>query len=233
VINKLKSNEFRFAFITTIPVLLGYLAIGLAFGLLLSKAGYHWLLALIMSVVIYAGAGQYLAVGFFIVNASFVEIAIVTFLVNSRHMVYGLSLLQKFSQARFYKPYMIFSLTDETYALITTSNVPEDLDRVKVYFFIGLLDHFYWIMGGVIGAVLGSLINFNTKGLDFALTALFVVLLIEQFRNCKNKIPFVIAFVCGILSLVFIKSNMLIISIVASIFILILFNKVLKDDELN
>jgi 4-azaleucine resistance transporter AzlC len=222
----------RYAFITTIPVLLGYLAIGLAFGLMLINAGYPWILAPVMSILIYAGAGQYIAVGLFARNAGFLEMATVIFFVNARHMVYGLSLINKFKNTGAYKMYLMFALTDETYALLTTVREKEGVDGRKFYFLVSLFDQIYWITGSVLGALAGKIFAFNTKGIDFALTALFVVLLIEQFVNHRNKLPFVIAALCGIISLFLAGAgNMLVISIVSSIAILILSKRMLKNDE--
>lgn len=201
----------------TIPVLLGYLAIGLAFGLLLKSAGYPWYLAPFMSILVYAGAGQYVAVHFFVTNASLFELALTTFLVNSRHMVYGLSLIDKFKGTSGYKPYLIFSLTDETYALLTTVSVPDGMDKGKFQFLIALYDHIYWILGGVLGALIGEFIKFDTKGLDFALTALFVVLMIEQYKHIRKKFPFIIAFISGVFALIVFKENMLIAALLISI----------------
>jgi 4-azaleucine resistance transporter AzlC len=214
------------AFKATIPVLLGYLAIGVAFGLLLIHAGYPWYLSLIMSVLIYAGAGQYIAVGLFASNAGLADIATVTLLVNARHMVYGLSLIDSFKGTGCYKPYLIFALTDETYALLTTVAVPEGVDRKRFYFDISILDQSYWVAGSVLGALIGAIIPINTEGLDFALTALFVVLLIEQYKACDRKFPFLIAGVCSIAALILIgPANMLIVSIAASVFLLFLLRR--------
>ncbi|HBD94117.1 MAG: hypothetical protein A2015_17100 [Spirochaetes bacterium GWF1_31_7] len=209
---------FKQALIITIPVFLGYMAIGIAFGLMLVTAGYPWWLAPIMSIMIYAGAGQYVAVPLFATNAGLGEIAMITLLVNSRHIVYGLSLIEKFRNTGIYKLYMIFALTDETYGLLTTIQVENDVNTKHLYFFISFLDHFYWVLGGLIGAVIGSLLPYDFKGLDFALTALFIVLLIEQIKKCNSAIPLIISFISAILSFFLVgKSNMLLISILISI----------------
>jgi len=230
-----KNNKlltFKLAFQTTLPVLCGYLAIGIAFGLLLKNAGYPWPLALLMSVVIYAGAGQYLAVNFFIANASFIEVATVIFLVNFRHMLYGLSLFDKFNLTGRLKPYMIFSLTDETYALLTSVKDPEGIDRPRFYFFIAILNQSYWVLGSVIGAVAGGFLTINTKGLDFALTALFIVLLMEQLRSYKTRIPFLIGGLCAVLAILAVgKANMLLAAVISSIGVLLLFERRIMADE--
>jgi 4-azaleucine resistance transporter AzlC len=171
----------------SVPVFLGYMAIGIAFGLLLVDAGYPWWLAPIMSVVMYAGAGQYIAVGLFAAGTTLWEAALVQLVVNARHMAYGLSLLKGFQNAGPYRYYLIYALSDETFALLSSlpeKNPPAGPEgRAGFMFYVALLDQSYWVAGSVIGAVAGSLIPFDFEGIGFALTALFVVLLIEQIRR--------------------------------------------------
>lgn len=222
------------AFKATTPVLFGYLAIGIAFGLLLKNAGYPWIIALIMSVLIYAGAAQYLAVTFFTNNVTFIEVATITFLVNFRHMLYGLSLFDKFNLTKRLKPYMIFSLTDETYALLTSINDPVGVNKPKFYFYIALFNHSYWIIGSAIGAIAGNFVTINTKGLDFALTALFIVLLLEQLKSYKTHIPFIIGGCCAVISIIIIgRTNMLLLSVMLSILIMLVLKKRIVEDESN
>lgn len=222
----------RLALQATLPVFFGYIAIGIAFGLLLYNAGYTWPVALLMSVVIYAGAAQFIAVGFFIQNAGLAEIATVTFLVNFRHMVYGLSLFDIFRATGKLRPYMIFSLTDETYALLTGLKEPQGVRKDLFYFYVSLLNQSYWVLGSVLGAAAGSLISFDTTGLEFSLTALFIVLLYEQFTGYSTKIPFWIGGGCALLSIIFIgKSNMLLAAIVLSIGLLLVFRGRITQDE--
>ena len=163
------------AFPVTVPVLMGYLAIGIAFGLMLQEIGYNFIWAFFMSLTIYAGSGQYLGVTLLGAAASLGTVAVMTLLINFRHLVYGLSMLEKFRGMGPRKLYMIFSLTDETYALLSSARAPVGVDPRNFYFAIALLDQSYWILGSVIGAVAGALIPFSTEGVDFAMTALFVV----------------------------------------------------------
>ncbi|MDR3166678.1 MAG: AzlC family ABC transporter permease [Treponema sp.] len=177
----------------SVPVFLGYMAIGIAFGLLLVDAGYPWWLAPIMSVVMYAGAGQYIAVGLFAAGTTLWEAALVQLVVNARHMAYGLSLFNRFQNAGSYRYYLIYALSDETFALLsslpekgagkTSPAGPEGGSGSRFMFYVALLDQSYWVAGSVIGAVAGSLIPFDFEGIGFALTALFIVLLIEQIRR--------------------------------------------------
>jgi 4-azaleucine resistance transporter AzlC len=213
---------FTIAFKTTIPVLLGYIPLGMAFGFLLAGAGYHWIYAFIMSLFVYAGSGQFLAVALLSAGAGLTEFAIATLLLNFRHAFYGLSLLEKFSGIGRVKPYLIFALTDETYALLTTTDLPQGSSKSKFYFYIAALDHLYWITGSIIGAALGSVLDLNLEGMSFVLTALFVVLTIEQYFSSEARFPFIAAVGAGALSLILFSSdNMLLASIILGTLILI------------
>jgi 4-azaleucine resistance transporter AzlC len=224
--NTLKSSygaSFRAAFPVTVPVLFGYLAIGIPFGLLLVKTGYPWWLAPVMSLLMYAGAGQYIAIGLFAANASLAAMLITTLMVNIRHIFYGLSLVEKFRSVGKWKPYLIFSLTDETYALLTGVRVPENVNSGRFYGMIAALDQSYWVIGSCIGALAGRYIPFSFKGIDFALTALFIVLLIEQLRQSRDAIPAIIGAACAIVALIAVgPSNMLITALAASLAVLVL-----------
>ena len=177
------------AFPCTVPVLMGYLAIGIAFGLMLQSIGYGPLWAFFMSLTIYAGSGQYLGVSLLATGASLPQVALMTFIINFRHLVYGLSMLEKFHGMGWRKFYMIFSLTDETYALLSSAQPPRHVNAHDYYFCIALLDHSYWILGSVIGSVAGQLLGFDTTGVDFAMTALFIVIAVDQWRTYSRHLP--------------------------------------------
>ena len=182
-------RTFAAAFPVTAPVLMGYLAIGMAFGLMLQSIGYNVLWAFFMSLVIYAGSGQYLGVSLLATGASLPQVAFLTLMVNFRHLVYGLSLIEKLRGMGPRKLYVIFALTDETYALLASARAPVGVEPKRFYFAIALLDHSYWILGSVIGAVAGALIPLDTTGIDFAMTALFVVIAVDQWKAYKNHLP--------------------------------------------
>ena len=177
------------AFPYTVPVLMGYLSIGIVFGWMLSAAGFHPLWSAVMSVTIYAGSGQYLGVELLSKAAPLADVAFLTFVLNFRHLVYGLSMLEKFRGMGWRKLYMIFALSDETYALLAGVSLPEEVDGKSFYFSIAALDQLYWIAGSVIGAVAGSLITINTEGIDCAMTALFLVIAVEQWQSNDNHSP--------------------------------------------
>ena len=190
------------AFRVTVPVLIGYLAIGIAFGLMLEAVGYHVVWAFFMSLTIYAGSGQYLGVSLLHMGAALSQVALLTLLLNFRHMFYGLSLLEKFHSVHGLKKlYMIFALTDETYALLTSVRVPAGMRPSDFYFAIALLDQSYWILGSVIGSVAGALLNFDTTGVDFAMTALFVVIAVGQWKENPQHLPAILGGVCTFVSL--------------------------------
>lgn len=216
----------------TFPVFLGYIPLGMAFGFLLTGAGYHWSYAFLMSLLVYAGSGQFLAVGLLAVGAGLTEFVIATLLLNFRHAFYGLSLLDKFADIGKVKPYLIFALTDETYALLATTDIPAGSPKSRFYFYVAALDHFYWILGSVLGAILGSLLDLNLQGMSFVLTALFVVLTIEQYFSSKASFPFLAAVFAGIFSLMFFSpDNMLLISILLGTLILMGREKLVQNEE--
>jgi len=211
------------AFKYSVPVLLGYLAIGTGFGLMLAGAGFPWWLALYMSLWMYAGAGQYIAVGLLAAGTSIVEACLIQLVVNARHIAYGLSMLKRFAGTGSFKPYLIFSLTDETFALL--SSLPEIPDpggaeeRKLFLFYVSVLDHCYWTLGSVIGAVAGTLIPFDMNGIGFALTALFVVLMIEQIKRVKRPGIFIVSGAAALLGVFFLPGR---ISLLAALAIALL-----------
>lgn len=210
----------------TLPVFFGYIAIGIPFGLMITQAGYPWYTAPIMSVIMYAGAGQYAAVGLFASGASLPAIALTTLAVNIRHIVYGLSLSEKFAGTGTYKPYLIFALTDETYALLTSAAVPPNASKGQWYASVAALNQSYWVLGSLLGALLGVWIPFPLKGVDFALTLLFIVLLIDQLKTSKNPWPPLIGVFAGVIALVvFGPGKMLVTSLALGMTLLVLLRK--------
>ncbi|GMO46696.1 MAG: AzlC family ABC transporter permease [Treponemataceae bacterium] len=191
----------------TTPVFFGYIAIGIPFGLLAVNAGYPLFLAPLMSLVIYAGAGQYLAVSLFSAGANLPSILIAMLLLNIRHCVYGLSLIEQFRGAGKWKPYLIFALTDETYATLTASVPPEGISPANFYGLVSLLNQCYWTAGTVIGAAAGNLIPFSFAGIDFALTALFAVLLIEQIKKTRDILSVIAGAAAAATAIFFVPSD--------------------------
>lgn len=179
------------AFRLTLPILFGYLPLGMAFGVLFTtQLEYPWWVAPLMGVTIYAGAGQILAVGMIAAGAGLAEVFVAMFVLNARHIFYGLSLLGHFRGAGWRKGYLIFGLTDETYSLLTTR--PRSTDRQaeqRLDVRITLFNQLYWVLGCSLGALLGDTLVFDATGIEFALVALFIVLAIEQYKSLGAQWP--------------------------------------------
>jgi len=211
-----KQAAFRAAFRVTVPVLWGYLAIGMTFGCLLYiQTGHGWPVAMVMSLLLYAGAMQFLAVPLIAQGAPLGQIALLTLLVNARHMVYGLSLFDTFGRCgKMGKLYAIFGLTDEAYALHTGVQPPPGADPGRFTLWLTGLCQGYWVIGGIIGNVIASLVAFDPRGIEFTLTALFLVILHSQWRQFRTKIPFAVGIGAGIAAIVLVGSgNMLLVAV--------------------
>ena len=214
----------------SLPIMFGFVPLGIAFGLLFQDLGYPWYFASLMGIIVYAGAAQFMAIGFLSAGLGVVEIAMSTFFLNSRHMFYGLSFLESFGNWNMRKLYLIFGMTDETYALLTTIKVPERFVKERYYLYITLFAQFYWVLGCTIGAILADVLTFNTDGMEFAATALFVVLLIEQWIIVRRLLPFIIGFTSSVIALVFFINHMLLTAIMISI-ASIVFMRLIKGSQ--
>lgn len=213
----MKKSMLKSVFVDTVPVLTGYLFLGAGFGILLSEAGYGPGWALLMSVFIYAGSGQYLLVSLLTSGASLVSTAVATLLVNARHLFYGISLVDTYKDAGKKKPYMIFALTDETYSLVTQAALPEGKDKSLYCFLVSLFDQIYWICGCVLGNVAGSLLPVDFTGVSFVLTALFVTMFVEQWLSHKDHVPALIGVISTVVCLVIFGSELFLIPSMAAI----------------
>ena len=212
------SQTLAAAFRYSIPVLLGYVTLGTAFGLVVSDAGYPWYVAAATSLVMYAGAGQFIAVGVFAAGAPLFQAVLLEFVVNARHMAYGISMLRRYRDAGIFKPYLIFALSDETFALLSSLPPPgscgsgltgeaAEKDRYRFMFLVSLLNQIYWNAGTLIGALAGTLIPWKLEGICFALTALFIVLMIEQIIRVKKPVPFVVSGICAAAAVFFLPGE--------------------------
>ena len=218
-------KALKTTFLDTVPVLTGYLFLGAGFGILLSEKtglGVGWAVA--MAVFMLAGSGQYLAVSLIADHASLITVAISTFLVNARHIFYGISLLGPYKGAGKKKPYLIFALTDETYSLVTQNEPPEGMKKHTYCFLVSLFDHIYWIVGCCLGNLL-SLLPISFAGVEFVLTALFVTMFVEQWPSHKNHLPAIIGVGSTLLCLAIFGQNIFLIPSMAMIAILLTISK--------
>ena len=223
-------NSWKFALVKTLPVMCGYLFLGMAFGILLQQAGYSPLWATLCSLVIYAGSMQFLLVGLLASGASLPMIAAMTLLLNSRHLFYGLSFIEKFREFGKKWFYMVFSLTDETYSVFCS--LPERARTPSVMFPIALLDHCYWVAGSTVGALAGTVLPFDATGIDFAMTALFVVIFLEQWKGMPSRLPAVIGGGCALVSLVLLgPDNFLLPALAVSAALLMACRRVIAPGE--
>lgn len=187
------------AFPFTLPVLAGYLFMGAAFGMLLQSTGYGVVWAFCMALFVYAGSGQFLGVTIMAAGFNPLMALLMTLMVNARHIFYGISMLERFRMFGKAKFYMIASMTDETFALLLSSPVPEGVEQKPFYLSIAVLNHIYWVVGCTLGSLLGSALPINTTGIDFVMTALFVVIFLEQWQQKANRIPALIGLVGSLL----------------------------------
>ena len=177
------------AFYKSLPVLAGYVVLGIGFGILLRSAGYGVLWAFAMSAFIYAGSMQYVGVGLISGGASILTTAFTTIMVNARHLFYSISMIDRYKNAGKYKPYMIFALTDETYSLLCDGHAPAEGDPNQYRFFVSLFNQCYWVTGSVLGSMLGAVLPFSTRGIEFSMTALFIASFTEQWLTAHDHIP--------------------------------------------
>ena len=187
----MRQNIIKQAFIKSLPVMAGYVVLGIGFGILLRGAGYGVLWAFAMSAFIYAGSMQYVGVSLLTGGASILTTALTTFMVNARHLFYSISMVDRYKDAGKYKPYMIFALTDETYSLLSGGEDPFKNEEAlnKYRFWVSLFDQSYWVTGCVLGSLLGAVIPFSTKGIEFSMTALFIASFTEQWLTTRDPLP--------------------------------------------
>ncbi len=227
-------NTFKAAFPKTLPVMAGYLVLGFGFGLLLQSKGYNFIWALIMSLFIYAGSMQYVAVDLLANGAGLVAGAIMTLMINARHLFYGISMLVRYRDVGKVKPYLIFALSDETYSLVSGDDLPENIDRSMYYFFISSLDQCYWVVGSVIGALFGQVVAINTAGVEYSMTALFVVIVTDNLIKEQSRIPAIIGIIVSLICLlIFGPSNFLIPSMIVITIVLLILRSKLEEEEEN
>ena len=167
----------------------GYIILGIGFGILAHSAGYGLLWSFAMSLFIYAGSMQYVGISLMAGGASVLTVILTTVMVNARHLFYSISMLGRYQNAGRRKPYLVFSLTDETYSLLCDGKVPEGMDPDRFRFLVSLFNHSYWISGSVIGSLVGSVLPFSAAGIEFSMTALFIASFVEQWMTAKDRVP--------------------------------------------
>ena len=228
-----KKKTLSFALKKSLPVLFGYLFLGSAFGIMLYEIGYNWIWATVISLLVYAGSGQFLLVSLLASGENLLNVAVMTFFINSRHIFYGLSFIEKFRSYSWRYPFLIFTLTDETYGVNTSfDSVPDGVHEGNARYLIGLFDHIYWIIGSIIGSLAGQLINIDFSGIDFSMTALFVVIFIDQMKSKNSKLSGFIGIFCAVICLaIFGPENFILPALVITVAVLYGARSILNKDE--
>ena len=208
---QMKKKAFKAAFPYTIPIGIGFLFLGMSYGFMMQSKGFSVWYPFFMSMFIFAGSMEFVTANLLLSAFSPVAAFFLALMVNARHLFYGLSMLEKYRGTGPVRPVLICTLTDETFSLVSTLEPPEGVARRDFYFWISLLDYLYWQVGCTLGNAVGGLLTFDTTGLDFTLTALFIVLLLEQVKKKENRAAGIIGMVCTAASLaVFGPDNFLI-----------------------
>ena len=222
----------RAAFLDTVPVMTGYVFLGFGFGILMQQNGFGVLWAAAMSLFIYAGSMQYVTIPLLTSGASLLTCAMTAFVVNARHLFYGISMVDAYKGMGKKKPYLIFGLTDETYSLVSQLQLPEGIRPGSYCFLVTLFDHIYWVTGTVLGSLAGTLLPINYEGVDFALTALFVTIFVEQWLSTKNHGPAIVGVAATVICLVLFGADVFLIPSMAIIAIcLTMMRKTGKEDS--
>ncbi len=184
-----KIKALKAAFPYTLPVLTGFAFLGIAYGILMQSKGYGAIWSLLMSLIAFGGSMQFVAITLLVTGFDPLQAFYLSLIVNARHLFYGISMLEKYKGFGKVKYFLIYTLCDETFSIVCNQEVPEGVEAKWFYFFISLLHYSYWALASFLGGCIGQVINIKTKGLDFALTALFVVIFVEGWKDKKNRVP--------------------------------------------
>ena len=215
-------SALRAAFPVTIPVLTGFTCLGLAYGVLMETKGYGPLWATLMSAIAFGGSMQFVAITLLTTVFDPIQAFLLSIMVNARHIFYGLSFLDKYKGLGKIRAYLIYTLCDESFSLISTVEPPEHVEKKDFYFWISFLNYSYWVVATALGGLLGKFITFETTGLDFALTALFVVLFMEQWKKKENRFAGVVGIACAAASLAIFGADRMVIAAMALILLVLL-----------
>lgn len=216
-------NSFKYSLERSVPILIGFFPVGTVYGLMMSAAGYNFLWSAAASLFVYAGSLQMLMISFFQSDMSILTIAVTALLLNSRHMFYGLSFIEKFRSYGGWKWFLIYGMPDESYSLLCSYVPREGVEEKWVHIFSTGLIWLYWIAFSVLGGLVGQLITFDTTGIDFALTALFIVILLDQIKSTGMKLPALIGGVSSVLCIIILgRDNFLLPSLAVTVLVLLL-----------
>ena len=228
----MKRKAFRAAFPYTIPIFAGFWFLGLTYGIYMNVSGFSFWYPMIMSLTIFGGSLEFVAVSMLLAPYAPVQVFIMTLMIQARHLFYGISMLDKFKGLGWKKVFLIFGMCDETFSINYTAEIPKDVDRGWFYFFVTLLNYFYWFSGATLGGLLGGLIKLNMEGLDFVMTAMFVVIFLNQWEKEKQHASAIIGIAAPLVCLrIFGSGNFLIPSMVCILVALLLLRRPIEAKE--
>lgn len=226
-------DSLRKAIKYTIPIALSYIFLGIAFGISLSRTGQGVLYSFLSSTFVFAGSLQFMMIDFISSSTPYYLVALMTVVVNSRYAVYGLSFTEHYKDIPWYKKwYYVYTLSDETYSILVATSLPFEKKNHVYDFFVHNFNHIYWIVGCVLGSLIGKL-DFNFDGIDFIMVALFVTVVVDQLRSCKSKLPSIIAICSSVIFLIFLGDYFIMPSLVLTITLLFMFRKKIDSKEIN
>lgn len=226
------SRALKCAFPHTIPIFAGFCFLGMTYGIYMKVSGFAFWYPMLMSLVIYGGSLEFVAVSMLLAPYAPMQAFLMTLMIQARHLFYGIALLDKFRGMGWKKPYLIFGMCDETFSINCTAEIPENVDRGWFYFFVTLLNQIYWVLGATAGGLVGGLIRFNTEGLDFVMTAMFVVIFLEQWRKEKRHDSAAVGMAASVVCLaIFGADNFLIPTMVCILAVLTALRRPLEQKE--
>lgn len=227
----MKQKAFRVALPHTLPICVGFLVLGMSYGFLMQSKGFSFLYPMLMSLFIFAGSMEFVTVNLLLSAFHPLYAFLLTLMVNARHLFYGISMLDKYKNTGWKKPYLIFGMCDESFSINCSITPPPDVDRGWFMFFVTLLNHIYWVSGATLGALLGYVIQFNTKGIEFVMTALFVVIFLNQWEETKGHRSALIGISCSVLALIVFGSSSFLLPAMVLIVLVFLLDPHKQDKE--
>ena len=216
---EVRKKAFRAAFPHTIPIFAGFWFLGMTYGIYMNVSGFSFWYPMLMSLFIFAGSMEFVAVNLLLGAFDPLQALAMTLMINARHLFYGISMLDRYRGQGWKKIYLIFGMCDESFSINYTAEIAEDVDSGWFMLFVTLLNHFYWFFGATLGGVFGSFIHFNTEGLDFVMTAMFVVIFLEQWMKEKKHISAVVGILLSLLCLTAFGADNFVIPAMLAIFV--------------
>lgn len=221
----MKRKALKAAFPYTLPIFAGFLFLGLAYGIYMNASGFSFVYPMLMSLLIYGGSLEFVAVEMLLSPFAPLQVFIMTLLIQARHIFYGISMLDRYKGMGWKKYYLIFGMCDESFSINFTADIPADVDKGWFMFFVTLLNHFYWFAGATLGGFVGSLLKFDTTGISFVMTAMFVVIFLEQWLKEENHISSLIGIITAAICLICFGSDSFMLPTMAVIIILLTISK--------